>query len=137
MSANVRAIEYFTATAQGAPECAYELLGLLAKSGVNLLGFTAIPFGLRATQLVLFPEDSERLHQVAHEQRLELVGPDRAFLIQGDDELGALARIHRQLALEGVCPFASSGITDGRGGFGYIVYVRKEEFDSAAHALGV
>jgi len=137
MSAKVRAIEYFTATAQGTPEGAYELLGLLATSGVNLLGFNAIPVGLHATQLVLFPEDGARLAQVAREQQLSLAGPDRALLIQGDDELGALAQIHRRLASAGVTPYASSGLADGRGGFGYVVYVRPDEFADAARALGL
>ena len=33
--------------------------------------------------------------------------------------------------------FASTGVTDGRGGFGYVIYVRPEHFQSAASALQV
>ena len=33
--------------------------------------------------------------------------------------------------------YASSGVTDGRGSFGYLVYVREEQFEKAASALGV
>jgi hypothetical protein len=137
MSASIRPIEYFTATVHGAPERAYALLGHLAGAGVNLLAFNAIPVGLQATQLVLFPEEPGPLTHLAHEQRLDLAGPDRAFLISGDDELGLLARVHEKLAAAGVHPYASTGVTDGRGGFGYIVYVRKEQFEAAARALKV
>jgi hypothetical protein len=35
----------------------------------------------------------------------------------------------------GVDIFASSGVTDGRGAFGYVLYVREEQFDKAARAL--
>jgi len=137
MSLSVRPVDYFTLTVPGEAENAYRLLGLLAAHGVNLVAFNAIPVGLHATQLVLFPEDGERLLTVAREQRLALAGPDRALFVQGDDELGALARIHEQLALEGVQPYASSGLTDGHGGFGYVVYVRQSQFAAATRALGV
>jgi hypothetical protein len=137
MSASIRPIEYFTMTFHGAPERAYALLGRLAGAGVNLLAFNAIPVGLQATQLVLFPEEADRLTHLASEQRLDLAGPDRAFLISGDDELGLLARMHEKLAAAGVHPYASTGVTDGRGGFGYVVYVRREQFEAAAKALGL
>jgi len=137
MSVQVRAVDYFTTTAHGSAEAAYELLTHLAGGGVNLLAFNAIPVGIGATQLVLFPEDAAPLQAVAGAQGLELAGPDRALLIQGDDELGALARIHRLLAAADVQPYASAGLTDGRGGFAYVVYVRRDQFAAAADALGV
>jgi hypothetical protein len=137
MSVSTRAIEYYTTTVPGTPESAYQLLGQLARHGVNLLAFNAIPVGLQATQLVLFPEPSEPLLVIAREQGLFLGGPDRALYVQGGDEMGALARVHDQLAVERVQPYASSGLTDGHGGFGYIVYVRQDQFDAAARALGL
>ena len=32
--------------------------------------------------------------------------------------------------------YASVGVTDGGGSFGYVVYVREEQFEKAASALG-
>lgn len=135
MSVQVRAVDYFTTTLHGPPESAYHLLSRLAGGGVSLMAFNAIPAGLESMQLVIFPEDSAVLEAVAREQRMALSGPDRAILIQGDDELGALARLHEQLARAGVQPYASAGLTDRAGGFGYIVYVRKDQFAAAASAL--
>ena len=37
----------------------------------------------------------------------------------------------------GVNVFSSSGLADGRGSFGYVVYVRPKDFDKAATVLGV
>jgi hypothetical protein len=31
--------------------------------------------------------------------------------------------------------YASSGVTDGQGSFGYVIYVREDQFDEAARAL--
>jgi len=137
MSVQVRAVEYFTTTLHGPPDSAYQLLSRLAGGGVSLMAFNAIPAGIQSMQLVLFPEDSAVLEAVAREQRLDLSGPDRAILIQGDDELGALARLHEQLAQAGVQPYASAGLTDRTGGYGYIVYVRGDQFAAAAAALGL
>jgi len=33
--------------------------------------------------------------------------------------------------------FASTGVTDGKGSFGYVVYIRAEEYERAAAALSV
>jgi hypothetical protein len=33
--------------------------------------------------------------------------------------------------------YASSGVTDGVGGYGYILYVKPEAYDRAARVLGV
>jgi hypothetical protein len=137
MSASIRRVEYFTTTVHGAPEEAYSLLGRLAAAGVNLLAFNAIPVGLKATQLVLFPEDSDMLGHLAREKQLDMAGPDHALLITGDDELGLLARLHEQLSQAGVLPYASSGVTDGRGGFGYIIYIREDQIATATRALGL
>lgn len=137
MSLNVRRVDYFNTEVRDRPGEAYRLLSSLAAQKVNLLAFNAVPFGAENTQLVLFPEDTDQLTRVAERADLVLHGPFRAFLIQGDDELGALAEIHLALANVGVNVYASSGVTDSRGGFGYIIYVRPEQFEDAARALSV
>ncbi|MBU1495091.1 MAG: hypothetical protein KJ956_14135, partial [Actinobacteria bacterium] len=64
-----------------------------------------------------------------------LNGPHRALLIQGDDELGALVEIHRRLFDAGINVASSSGITDGCKGYGYVVYLRREDIDRALSLL--
>jgi len=137
MSYDIRRVEYFNTTVRDEPGEAYQLLNRLAEAGINLLAFTAIPTGSSNTQLTLFPEDSGRLAREAEQARIELDGPHAALLVQGDDELGALVGIHANLAEAGVNVYASTGVSDGRGSFGYVVYVRPEEFPKAAQALGV
>ena len=68
---------------------------------------------------------------------MTLDGPHPALLVQGDDEVGALAVIHEKLRDANVHVFASTGVADGRGGYGYIIYVRPEDFERAAKALEV
>ncbi|HEX9637697.1 MAG TPA: hypothetical protein VGB99_09195 [Acidobacteriota bacterium] len=137
MAAKVCRVEYFYATIKDRPGEAYQLLSQLAAARVNLLAFSAIPLGPEVTQLALFPEDTHLLMRASERTGTVLTGPHRAFIVFGDDELGAFASIHMRLADAGVNVYASSGVTDARGGYGYVLYVRPEEYEHAAHVLNV
>jgi hypothetical protein len=119
------------------PGEAHAVLAQLARSEVNLLAFNAIPMGMEQTQLVLFPEDANRLARVAEREGITLQGPQHALVIRGDDQLGVFAEIHRTLADVGINVSASSGLTDGKGGYCYLLYFRAEDIEAAAGALGV
>ena len=136
MAAKVRAVEYFNATVRDAPGAPYGILSELAAHGVSLLAFSAVPIGPEYTQLVLFPDRTDKLLDYAAESGTVLHGPQRALLVQGDDELGALTGIHRKLADARANVYASSGVTDGSGRFGYVLYVRDADFTAACRALG-
>lgn len=137
MAHTIRRADYYYANIRDELGAAYRVLQQLAELGVNLFAFTAVPSGPNLAQFALFPEDPNRLAAEASAAQLKLDGPYHAFLVQGDDELGALASVHEQLFRAGVDVYASSGVTDGRGAFGYVVYVREDQFEHAAEALGL
>lgn len=137
MELMISRIEYYHTTVADQPGEAYKFLSQLAGLGINLLAFTAVPVGPTVTQLTIFPEDSAQLKHEATKIGLVLDGPHKAFLVQGDDELGALAEIHRKIYEADVNVYSASGVTDGKGSFGYIVYVKSEDFEKAAAALGL
>jgi hypothetical protein len=137
MAYAIRRVDYFHTTARDQPGEAYKLLSQLAELGLNLVAFTAVPVGPTHTQLTLFPEDTGKMRSAGQRAGMSLDGPYAAFLVQGDDELGALAGIHESLYRANVNVYASSGVTDGRGTFGYIIYVRPEDYGRAAAALGI
>lgn len=137
MAIHIRRVECFHATIKDRPGEIYRWLADLAGQDVNLLGFSAVPMGLDSAQLTLFPEDGERLCRAAEKTGLTVTGRKNALLIQGDDHLGALVSIHRKLSDAKINVYASSGVADGRGGFGYVIYVRTEDFETAAQAIGV
>lgn len=137
MSAQIRRVQYFYSTVRNRPGEGLRVLSDLAEADVNLLAFTAIPVGPDHTQVTLFPESPQRLHRMAEQTGMVLTEPESALLIQGDDHLGALEEIHRKLYDARVNIYASTGVTDGRGGYGYVLYVRPAEFEAAARALEV
>jgi hypothetical protein len=109
----------------------------LASEEVNLLAFIATPITDSQTQLTIYPHNPMWLGQAARREGLVLTGPLHAFIVHGDDELGALVEIHRKLAEFGINIETSSGITDGKGGYRYIMHVEPGDFEEAARILDV
>ena len=136
MTLNVRNTEYFSIRIKDSPENAYELLARLASEEVSLLAFSAVPFGPNHVELTIFPDRSDAFMQLAKKAGWVVTGPQHAFLVQGDDHLGALADIQRMLLEADVQIYAASGVTDGSGHFGYVIYFKDEDHERAARALG-
>ena len=137
ISVSKRKVEYYYAHVKDAPGEAYKFLSCLGAAGVNLLAFNSIPTGPEHTQLVIFPEQPDMLQKAAEEAGYALEGPHHAFLIQGDDQLGAFAEIHAKLANGNVNVYASNGVTDDRGGYGYILWVKPEDIQRASDLLSL
>ncbi len=135
MPFSARRIEYFYVNVRDELGAAYRVLSALAERGVELLAFTAVPSGADRAQFAIFPEDPSRFIDEARLAQIQVDGPHHALLVQGDDELGGLARVHERLLKAGVDVYASAGVSDGRGAFGYVVYVREDQFAQAADAL--
>jgi hypothetical protein len=137
MAYRIRRVEYFHTTVVDQPGESYKVLSALAGLGVNLLAFTAVPVGPDTTQLTLFPEDASKMRSEAQKAGMTLEGPHRALLVQGDDELGALAVVHEKVYKAAVNVYASNAVSDGFGRYGYLLYVRPEDYERAAKALEV
>ena len=135
MAYRIQGVGYFVTTVRDQPGEAHKLLAELAGRGINLVAFTAVPFGSLQTQLTIFPEDPQQLITEAKHIGLVLEGPHPAILVQGDDALGALAGVHLKLFASNINVYAASGVADGKGSFGYVIYVRPEDYDAAIAAL--
>jgi hypothetical protein len=136
VSLTVRTVEYFYVRMENSREKGYQLLAQLASEEVSLLAFSAVPFGPDYVELTIFPDRSDNFIQLARKLEWQVAGPQHAFLVQGDDQLGALADIQRMLLEADVKIYASSGVTDGSGRFGYVIYFKEDDHARAARALG-
>ena len=135
MADAVRVADYFSAVVGDKPGEARRLLEQLSEKGVSLLAFTVYPAGGGKSQLEFFPETAALLKRAASDAGIELVGPKKAFFVQGEDRVGALHDCHLKLANAGVNVHASNGTVAGGGRYGYIVWVSPEDFERAADAL--
>lgn len=137
MSYKIRKLNYYYAITQDKPGEAYKILSILADVGVNQLAFNAMQMGPERAQITLFPEDEALLLNVAKKAGLNLDGPYNAILVQGTDEMGALVEVHEKLHNANINIASSTAIADGSGSYGYLIYVRPDDYDKAADALSI
>ena len=135
MLESVRHVEYYYTIVADKPGEARKLLEFLSERTVNLLAIHAFPLGEGQSQIDLFPDDPESLKQAAEDAEVTLVGPKKAFLLQGEDKAGALYDFHLKLSNAGINIHASNGVVDGTGRFGYVIWVNLAEFDEAKKVL--
>jgi hypothetical protein len=136
MPAKIFSATYYFTTARNKPGEACKLLSRLAQEEVNLLAFHTVPISRRETTFMIFPLNTNWLAEVARRTGLKLAGPHHAFIVHGDDELGALLDIHKSLCDAEINVDNAHGIADGRGGYRYILHVKESEFERAAEILG-
>jgi hypothetical protein len=135
MAETVRRIEYFYVQAPNKPGVGASLLAELKTAGVNLKAFSGFPSG-RGAQLDFVPEDPAAFRAAARKAKWKLVGPKRAFLIEGDDRPGALVDLLAKLAEAKINVTASDAVCAGAGRFGAILWVAPKDVARAAKVLG-
>ena len=137
MAVKTRRIDYYYATVEDMPGEGYRILAGLQDRDISLVAFTAYPLPDGRCQLDMVPSDSEKFRKAVNALAIKITGPRKAFLFQGDDKVGVLANIHRKLVDNDINALAANGVCDGKGGFGYILWVPKDQYETAAKALGV
>jgi hypothetical protein len=137
MADSVRRVEYCYVTLPDMPGEGERVFSVLRDARVNLLAVLGFPSSGGRTQVDLVPEDMEALREAAEGSGLTLSEAKRAFLIQGEDRLGAVEATLSKLAAAGVNVRADAAISDGSGHFGMLVWVAPEEYEDAARALGI
>lgn len=128
-------VEYYYALVADKPGEARKLLEFLSEKEVNLLALTAFPVGGGKSQIDFFPDNPELLKSASRDAGISLVGPKKAFLIQGDDHVGVLSGFHLKLSNAGINIHACNGVVDGQGHFGYVIWVNPADYQKASEAL--
>jgi hypothetical protein len=136
MADTVRGIDYYYVTVPDVPGEGQRILSALKESGVNLHAFLGFPLGGGESQIDLVPEDREALKAAAEQAGVTLSEAKRAFLIQGDDRVGAVADTLGKLEEANVNVTAAAAVGAGSGRYGMIVWVAAADYERAAGALG-
>jgi hypothetical protein len=82
------------------------------------------------------PSDAALLTSAAKSAKIKLSKPKTAFLIDGDDRVGALATILARLGSAKINVTAVTGVCAGMGRYGAILWVKPAAVNKAAAALG-
>ena len=136
MADTVRVVDYFYIVTSDKPGEGARILRHLKDAGVNLAVVYAFPAG-RRTQVDVVPESGEAFKAAAKGAKWKVVGPKKAYVIEGDDRVGALTGYFAKLADAKINVTATSAIVAGTGRFGAILWVKPRDVKRAAKALGV
>ena len=135
MTDMIRKVDYYYTTVPGKPGEGSRLLEALRRAGVSLLAFHGFP-SARKAQVDFVPADTPAFLAAAKSAKIKLSKPKAAFLIQGDDRVGALADVMTRLGAARINVTAVTGICAGAGRFGCILWVKPRDVKKAAASLG-
>ena len=136
MADRVRKVNYCYAKVSARPGQGAAVLSELQKAGVNLLAFSGFPTTAGKAQLDLVAEDMAAIRRVARKNGWRLSKAKKAFLIQGDDRVGACHRQLEKLADQKINVTAVDAVTAGKGRYAAILWVKPQAYARAAKALG-
>lgn len=135
MADTVRIVDYYYLEVPDKPGEGSRVLGALRDAGVNLQAFHAFPRG-RRTQFDFVPSDAALFKASAKKAKWKLIGPKKAFLIEGEDRIGVVAETLQRLASAKINVTATDAVCTAGGRFGALLWVKPRDVKRAARALG-
>ncbi len=133
----VRRVNYYYIEVPNRAGAGAKVLNALKAGGVNLIAYNGFPTSRRRAQLDFVPSDRDAFLAAARQAGIKLVGPKIAFLIQGEDRVGAVADIVSKLGQARINITAVQAATAGEGRYGAILWVKPRNVGKAAQTLGV
>jgi hypothetical protein len=131
----IRKVVYFSMQVPHRPGVGLEMLRAIAQGRHNLLAFTGFPNGAKA-QVDFVPAKPADFARGAKKAGIKLGKRKTAFLVQGEDRVGALVRVLDKLAQARINMVAMDAVTAGSGRFGAIFWVRPKDVARASRLLG-
>lgn len=136
MAEVVRRVEYYYTEVKDRPGEGAKVLDTLKAARVNLIAYTGFPTTRGRAQLDFVPSDRRAFLAAARKSGIRLVGPKTAFLIQGDDRIGAVADIVSKMGQARLNVVAMNAIAAGRRRYGAVLWVKPRNVGKAAKILG-
>jgi hypothetical protein len=133
--AMIRKVVYFSMQVPNRPGVGLQMLKAIAKGKQNLLAFTGFPNGATA-QVDFVPARPAEFARGAKKAGVKLGKKKTAFLLQGEDRVGALVRVLDKLAEARINMVAMDAVTAGGRRFGAIFWVKPKDVARASRLLG-
>ena len=133
----VRRVNYYYTEVPDRAGAGAKVLNALKAGGVNLIAYNGFPTSRRRAQFDFVPSDRDAFLAAARQAGIKLVGPKIAFLIQGEDRVGAVADVVSKLGQARINITAMQATAAGEGRYGAILWVKPRNVGKAAQTLGV
>ena len=135
MADRVRKVTYCNTTVSSRAGQGAKVLTELRKAGVNLTAFTGFPTKSGKSQLDFVTENMADIRRVARKNGWRLSKTKKGFLIQGTDQIGAVARHLQKLADKRINITAADAVCAGKKRYGMILWVKPKDYARAARTL--
>lgn len=134
MPDTVRKVDYYYSTVPQRAGQGARVLDAFRDAGVNFLAIHAFPSAGKA-QIDFFPENSRAFLKAADKAGLKVSPKRTAFLVEGNDRVGAIAELLEKLGDAKINVTAMDAVATG-GRFATILWVRRDNVNRAVRALG-
>ncbi|MDH3236974.1 MAG: hypothetical protein OEM47_00370 [Deltaproteobacteria bacterium] len=135
MADRIRKAEYYKLETPDKPGEGARVLKVLRDAKVSLVAFTAFPRG-RKTQMDFVPRNGAAFRKAMKRAGLRVSAKKTVFLIQGGDRVGAIHKVMDTLGKAGINATAIDAVTDGKGHYGALLWVKAADVRKAAKVLG-
>jgi len=135
MADRVRKVNYVYLKVPNRAGHGTKVLGELREAGVELLAYSGFPAKKGKAQIDLIPEDMFALRRVAKKNNWRLSKGKKGFLIQGNNDAGAVHRHINKLAAKKINITAADAVAAGKNRYGMILWVKPKDFNRAARVL--
>jgi hypothetical protein len=111
------------------------VLSAVKEAGINMHAFSGFPTKAGKSQIDFISDDSAAIRRLAKKSNWRLSKTKKAFLVQGNDEIGAVHKIFKKLSDEKINVTAADSVAAGVGRYGMILWVKPKVYNRAARVL--
>jgi len=112
-----------------------KILNAIRDAGISLQALTGFPSGGGKAQVDLIADKLGKIRTVAKKEGWRLSKTKKMFLVQGNDEPGAVHKVIKRLGDAKVNITAVNAVTAGKGRYGMLMWVKQKDYRKAARAL--
>lgn len=135
MAYRVRKVNYFNFTVPNRVGQAEQILREVRSKDINMYAFTGFPAKAGKTQVDLVTDESTKLRKIARKNGWRISKTKKAFLVTGNDEVGAVHKVLQKLADNKINVTAADAVSAGKGRYGMILWVKPKVYSRAARTL--
>jgi len=111
------------------------ILSSIREAGINMQAFSGFPVGGGKAQVDLVSDDMVSIRRLAKKEGWRLSVTKKAFLVQGNDEVGAIHKLIKKLADVKINIIAANAVAAGASRYGMIMWVKPKDYRRATRVL--
>lgn len=135
MAYRVRKVNYFNLTVPNRAGQAEQILREVRSEDINMHAFSGFPAKAGKTQIDLVTDESTKLRRIARKNGWRISKTKKAFLVTGNDEIGAVHKVLKKLADNKINVTAADAVSAGKDRYGMILWVKPTVYSRAARTL--